>query len=228
MAKGDYMGADISRAEADLLKPAIAELLRTIPESWAEFDLDRLTVIQDNALFLLTAAGMVERRGWLRSTIANHPTAFEVRFQATGEGGFAKAMEQAVAAEYETWKETWRKWKVGETKDVSPFRTEAMKPQEWRLTDQGVVRAATLATRIAVRIPTRHSTSFSNVASMGRVTGVGWLNRLPKRLTGRLSRNNPGMLVKIGPICRGRRCPDPAFSSRSGRSKSPPPPKPSN
>ncbi len=139
MAKGDYMGADISRAEADLLKPAIAELLRTIPESWAEFDLDRLTVIQDNALFLLTAAGMVERRGWLRSTIANHPTAFEVRFQATGEGGFAKAMEQAVAAEYETWKETWRKWKVGETKDVSPFRTEAMKPQEWRLTDQGVV-----------------------------------------------------------------------------------------
>ncbi len=74
-------------AEADLLKRAIAELLRTIPETWADFDLDRLTVIQDNALFLLTAAGMVERRGWLRSTIANHPTAFEVRFQATGEGG---------------------------------------------------------------------------------------------------------------------------------------------
>ena len=52
-------------AEADLLKRAIAELLRTIPETWADFDLDRLTVIQDNALFLLTAAGMVERRGWL-------------------------------------------------------------------------------------------------------------------------------------------------------------------
>ena len=118
MAKGDYMGADISWAEADLLKPAIAELLRTIPESWAEFDLDRLTVVQDRALFLLTAAGMVERRGWLRSTIANHPTAFEVRFQATGEGGFAKAMEQAVATEYETWKEAWQTWKTGETKDV--------------------------------------------------------------------------------------------------------------
>ena len=126
-------------AEADLLKPAIAELLRTIPETWAEFDLDRLTVVQDNALFLLTAAGIVERRGWLRSTIANHPTAFEVRFHATGEGGFAKAMEQAAAAEYETWKEAWRTWKTGETKDVSPFRTEAMKPQEWRLTDQGIL-----------------------------------------------------------------------------------------
>ena len=126
-------------AEADLLKSAIAELLRTIPETWAEFDLDRLTVIQDNALFLLTAAGMVERRGWLRSTIANHLTEFEVRFQATGEDGFAKAIEKAVAAEYETWKEAWRTWKTGETKDVSPFRTEAMKPQEWRLTDQGLL-----------------------------------------------------------------------------------------
>ncbi len=133
-------------AEADLLKPAIAELLRMIPETWVEFDLDRLTVIQDNALFLLTAAGMVERRGWLRSTIANHPTAFEVRFQTTGEGGFAKAMEQAAAAEYETWKEAWRTWKAGETKNVSPFRTEAMKPQEWRLTDQGILARGDLGT----------------------------------------------------------------------------------
>ena len=38
-------------------------------------------------------------------------------------------MEQAVAAEYETWKEAWRTWKTGETKEVSPFRTEAMKPR---------------------------------------------------------------------------------------------------
>ncbi len=63
--KGEFMAERLPRTdtEADLLKPAIAELLRTIPESWAEFDLDRLTVIQDNALFLLTAAGMVERLG---------------------------------------------------------------------------------------------------------------------------------------------------------------------
>jgi len=92
--KGEIMAERLPQtdAEASLLKAAIAELLRTIPETWAEFDFDRLTVIQNNALFLLTAAGLVERRGWLRSTIANHPTAFEVRFQATGEGGFAKAI----------------------------------------------------------------------------------------------------------------------------------------
>jgi hypothetical protein len=71
--KGEIMAERLPRtdAEASLLKAAIAELLRTIPETWAEFDLDRLTVIHNNALFLLTAAGLVERRGWLRSTIAN-------------------------------------------------------------------------------------------------------------------------------------------------------------
>ena len=170
-------------AEADLLKPAIAELLRTIPETWVEFDLDRLTVIQDNALFLLTAAGIVERRGWLRSTIANHPTAFEVRFHATGEGGFAKAMEQAAAAEYETWKEAWRTWKTGETKDVSPFRTEAMKPQEWRLTDQGILARGELGGTDACHgSRTRRSTSFSSVASLGRGTGLGWLPQIQKGL----------------------------------------------
>jgi len=126
-------------AEADLLKPAIAELLRTIPETWAEVDLAALTANQDTALFLLTAAGMVERRGWLRSTIANHPTCFEVRFQATGEGGFAKALEHATAIEYAAWGDAWRAWKAGETGHVSPFHTEAMKPQEWRLTNEGVI-----------------------------------------------------------------------------------------
>ncbi len=169
-------------AEADLLKPAIAELLRIIPETWAEFDLDRLTVVQDRALFLLTAAGMVERRGWLRSTIANHPTAFEVRFQATGEGGFAKAIEQATAAEYETWKEAWRTWKTGETKNGSPFRTEAMKPQEWRLTDQGVVARGDLDGTNRVTDP---DATFDFIFKRG-FYGPGYWSRLaasnPKRV----------------------------------------------
>ncbi len=107
--------------EADLLKPVLAEFLRTIPEIWVEFELDRLTAIQENALFLLTTAGMVERRGWLRSTIANHPTCFEVRFQATGEGGIAKSLEHLTAIEYTTWCDAWQAWCIGETKDASPF-----------------------------------------------------------------------------------------------------------
>jgi hypothetical protein len=125
--------------EAELLKPAIAELLRTIPAMWAGFDFDKLTAVQSNALFLLTAAGMVERRGWIRSTIANHPTCFELRFQATGEAGFVRAMEAASAIEYEVWGDAWRKWSDGETRGRCPFHAEGISPQEWRLTDQGTL-----------------------------------------------------------------------------------------
>jgi hypothetical protein len=125
--------------EAAALRPAIALFLRSIPTAWTEFDSDKLTKLQENALLLLTAAGMVERRGWIRTTIANHPTCFEIRFQATGEGGFAKAMERATAIEYATWADAWRKWTEGETRNRSPFHTQEMKPQEWRLTDQGEI-----------------------------------------------------------------------------------------
>jgi hypothetical protein len=139
MEATDNVSESLSRSEAEteLLKTAIAELLRTIPKSWAEFNLDALTAIEGNALFLLTAAGMVERRGWFRSKIANHPTCFEVRFQATGEGGFANALEHATVVEYATWGSALRDWKAGEMRDVSPFRIEMMKPQEWRLTKEG-------------------------------------------------------------------------------------------
>lgn len=127
-----------SAEETDLLKTAISDLLTRIPDTWAEFEHDQLTHVQSGALFLLTAAGMVERRGWMRSSIANHPTCFEIRFQATGEGRFVKAMEAVHAAEYAVWADAWRQWKAGETGHVSPFQIEAMKPQEWRLTNEGI------------------------------------------------------------------------------------------
>lgn len=123
--------------EAAALTPAIAHLLQSIPVTWAEFDCDKLTALQSRALFLLTAAGMVERRGWIRTTIANHPVCFELRFQATGEGGLVQALEHATAVEYEAWRIAWLKWRMGETKDRSPFLVQAMNPQEWRLTSQG-------------------------------------------------------------------------------------------
>jgi len=131
--------------EIELLKPAIAELLRTIPETWAEFNHDALTAIQANALFLLTAAGLVERRGWIRATIANHPTCFELRFQATGEGGFVKAMESATAIQFESWADAWRTWCAGETGNRFPVHAEGILPQEWRLTGQGIVARGDLA-----------------------------------------------------------------------------------
>ncbi|MEX0937366.1 MAG: winged helix-turn-helix domain-containing protein [Pirellulales bacterium] len=126
-----------TKIEAAALRPVISDLLQSIPATWAEFDFDKLTALQSKALFLLTAAGMVERRGWIRATIANYPTCFEVRFQATGEGGFCKAMESATILQFQAWGDAWRKWREGELKDRSPFHAQAMEPQEWRMTDHG-------------------------------------------------------------------------------------------
>ena len=74
----------------------------------------------------------------MRTRIANHPTYFELHFQATGEGGLNRALEKASALQYQTWRDSWLAWKASETKDVSPFHSEGMKPNEWRLTDLGV------------------------------------------------------------------------------------------
>jgi hypothetical protein len=135
-----------SELEAAALNPPLASLLRTIPKIWAEFSADELSMLESRALFLLTAAGMVERRGWIRTTIANHPTSFELRFQATGEGGFYRAMQQATAIELQTWEEAWNEWKTGAAKSSSPFAVQEISPQEWRLTDQGEIARNVLRT----------------------------------------------------------------------------------
>jgi len=124
-------------AEADLLKPVIVDLLRTIPETWTECDPNE-TSSKERAASLLVAAGMVERRGLFRAYFTNHPVCFEVRWEATGESGYTEVVERVSAAEYATWGDAWRAWKAGETGHVSPVHTEHLKPQEWRLTDQGM------------------------------------------------------------------------------------------
>lgn len=129
----------VTDVEVDILKPAIVELLRVVPDRWATFEFDALTVTQTRALFLLTAAGFIERRGWVRATMLNHPTQFEFRFEATGEGGFAKAMERMAAIQFELWGDAWRAWCNSDKRTRSPFQSEEMGPNEWRLTDEGVL-----------------------------------------------------------------------------------------
>lgn len=157
--------------EIELLKPAIVELLRKISDTWAEFKPDALTAIQANALFLLTAAGLVERRGWVRATIANHPTCFELRFQATGEGGLVEEMENATAIQFETWADAWRTWCVSETGNRFPVHAEGILPQEWRLTGQGIVARGDLAN------DARSATMFDFVLKLGFFGPGFWLRK---------------------------------------------------
>lgn len=71
---------------------AIESLLRRIPETWAVAEIDRLTSVEDKALFLLTAAGLVERSFCFRLAMAGQETSMRAKFSVTGEGGLEMAL----------------------------------------------------------------------------------------------------------------------------------------
>lgn len=124
-------------APVDMLKPAIAELLRRIPETWQAYRPDDLTETQSQALFLLTAAGLVERRERFRLRMMNHPVIVEATITATGEYGGVEAMHPLAASTWAEWQDAYRQWKKSDTADVPPMHCERLEPSEWRLTDQG-------------------------------------------------------------------------------------------
>jgi hypothetical protein len=126
-------------ASAEMLEPAIAELLRLIPETWQAYSPDDLSDTKAQALFLLTAAGMVERRERLRLRMVNHPLIAEATIAFTGEYGGVEALELLLASLWADWQDAYRKWKRGDTGNVPPAHCERLEPSEWRLTDQGVL-----------------------------------------------------------------------------------------
>lgn len=128
----------------DLLQDAVAALLRRVPDRWAEYDADALTATESQALCLLVAAGMVERRIRLRARLHNHPVAVEATITATGEYGFVEAIEPVLASMWGEWKDAYRAWRTGETRGAPLSVTEHLKPDEWRLTEQGALARADL------------------------------------------------------------------------------------
>jgi hypothetical protein len=132
--------------QAAVLWRDVFTLLQTIPETWAEFDRDAQTDAQSKALYMLVAAGFVERRGWLRVKFAGHPSFFEVRYRATGEAGMGQALASAVSAMFSAWEDAWKQWRAGEAASGVPFATESLKPQEWRLISEGVLARSHLET----------------------------------------------------------------------------------
>ncbi len=83
-----------TEAEAALLRPAISKLLRATPKHGGNSTRRTDRRRRQRSVLGSWAAGMAERR-WYRTSILNHPTCFEVRFQATGEGGLPRAIEQS-------------------------------------------------------------------------------------------------------------------------------------
>jgi len=85
------------------LHQSTESLLRTIPERWHDFDHDDLTATEQQALFLLAAARLVERRISVKGEFAGQAPAIEFTIDVTGEYGIVEAMEPLVA-------EMWTKW----------------------------------------------------------------------------------------------------------------------
>ncbi len=76
----------------DPLAQSIESLLRTIPERWHDFDHDDLTANEQQALFLLVAAGLVERRFGLRLEMAGRGEVIEAILAATVVGCWQRTM----------------------------------------------------------------------------------------------------------------------------------------
>ncbi len=126
-------------APVELFEPAVAELLRRIPETWQAYRADDLSENQEQAIFLLTAAGMVERRERLRLRCVNHPVFGEATITFTGEYGGVEALESAAARIWDDWKDAYAAWTQGDTADSPATYCERLEPSEWRLTPEGVM-----------------------------------------------------------------------------------------
>jgi hypothetical protein len=175
-------------APAEMLAPAIVGLLRRIPDTWQTYRPDDLSETQSQALFLLTAAGMVERCERLRLRMIDHPLVVKATVTATGEYGVVQAMEALAAGLWANWRDAYGQWKQGDTRDVAPFHFERLEPSEWRLTDQGVAARKSLADG-------EQNVVFDFVLKRGFFDGQ------PRMINGRIFRREPvrgkGALVRM-------------------------------
>ncbi|QDU46863.1 hypothetical protein Mal52_53860 [Symmachiella dynata] len=128
-----------SPEEKSLLEAAIQKLLLSAPEVWTVLDYDQLTAVEQRTLFLLTSAGMVERRVGFWCQHVNNADGVEAKCTMTGEGGFAEALQPLLARLQEVWRDAWDEWIAGGQSMSFPLNVEKLTPEYWRLTDQGVL-----------------------------------------------------------------------------------------
>ncbi|MFG0243083.1 MAG: hypothetical protein ACF8R9_09890 [Phycisphaerales bacterium JB054] len=118
---------------------AVESLLRSIPERWTDFDHDELSAAEQRAVFLLVAAGLVERRIGVRGEFAGQAPAIECTIDATGEYGVVEALEPVAAEVWTMWGPAFAAWKTKDAAASTPFRFTRTGLDRWRLTEQGAI-----------------------------------------------------------------------------------------
>lgn len=169
----------------DALAKSIESLLRIIPERWHDFDHDDLTATEQQALLLLVAAGLVERRFGLRLEMAGRGEVIEAKLAASGEYGLVEALDPVLAEIWTKWGDSFVEWKSGETASSTPFRITRSGSDEWRLTEFGVMARGDLD----LKVPSDEAAATVGCwqRTMEYVLRIGHQkNRLPVRGEGRL------------------------------------------
>lgn len=90
------------------------------PERWADFDRDNLSGAEQEALLLLVASGLVERRIGVRGEFAGQAPAIEFTIDATGEYGVVEVLDPVVAELWMNRRPTFEAWKASDAKDSTP------------------------------------------------------------------------------------------------------------
>lgn len=176
----------------DTLEHQIGQLLRSASEKWTDYDPTTLSASQEQALSLLTAAGMIERRVVLRVRMAGQPITAEATITLTGETGLAQAMQFLLKEIWNDWREAFEKQKGADQKDEPSFHCERIGNEQWRLTAEGVVA--------------RNDFDNGNTATViDFVLGRGFFDGQPRmmpdgRITGRLPVVGCGLLERMNRV----------------------------
>jgi hypothetical protein len=129
----------LSADETGAVEEAILQLLKRIPERWEELDPEALSAVEEEALVLLTGAGLVERRFSIRLSLIGHQMQIEAKASATGEHGLIEAMEPVLRKAWDAWADFYKEHAEGPEEERPTFFCEQTGPESWRLTDQGAL-----------------------------------------------------------------------------------------
>jgi len=116
---------------------AILDLLARLPLTWKPLDVDGLSAVEQEALLLLTAGGLVERRFSVRLQLIGQTMAIEATVTATGEYGLVEGFEPVAKAAWQAWAGEYLRSKAGEPQNQPSFHCEPLGPQQARLSKDG-------------------------------------------------------------------------------------------
>ncbi|RMG17750.1 MAG: hypothetical protein D6729_08285 [Deltaproteobacteria bacterium] len=138
--------------QSDPVAKAILELLGRLSATWESVDAEAVTAAEQEALRLLTAAGLVERQFALRLSLIGHPLRIEATLIATGAYGLAEAAGPVVDTGWEVWAAEFRRRKEQEDGAPPRFHCERVGPEQVRLTKDGEIARGDLEQGEAARI----------------------------------------------------------------------------